>query len=139
MRFENSEHKTLLHFASENNDLDMIEFLIMSEAQVDAADIYKITPLMLACRWGHVHACALLLASRANMNLHDQFRWVPLNYAIFGDHLDVVQLLVLSGADLGKDKYDAGVSPLDQAQASGKMLIHNFLSNYTENLNIQIL
>lgn len=105
--FKNSQNKTLLHFASENNDLDIVQIWISQNAEIDVQDVIQTTPLMLASREGHLTVCSLLIDNGANVNHHDKFSYSPLTYAIDGNHIEVVKLLVARGANLmAKNGYD---------------------------------
>ncbi|EDW08005.1 acyl-CoA-binding domain-containing protein 6 [Drosophila mojavensis] len=61
----------LLHWATDRNAIEIIEFLIKQGADVDQRDAEQQTPLHYAASCGHVEALRYLLSLNANMELRD--------------------------------------------------------------------
>ena len=117
--FENATNKTLLHFAAEKNDLDIVQLLLSQNVvDVDALDVHLITPLMLASRHGHLPVCDLLLSKGANINHQDKFKFTALIYAVSGNHFETVKYLIDKKANKMVKNLN-GLTPLEYALASG--------------------
>jgi ankyrin repeat protein len=105
---------TPLHIAARNGRPKIIDVLLSHGANMDEADLYKRTPLMYAARMGHFNTAKILLRRGAQVNvkseedygqtLQSQIGWTALDFAIEGDHQDIVRLLRKYGAadDVGK-------------------------------------
>lgn len=61
----------LIHWATDRNAVDIIEFLVKSGASVNQRDAEQQTPLHYAASCGHVEALRCLLALHANPTLCD--------------------------------------------------------------------
>ena len=83
------------------------------------------TPLHLACWYGHFDVVQYLLTSHdANLEATDSDGWTPLHFACDeGGHLDVVQELIARGADLFVAN-DDGCTPLHYAEEQGNERVH---------------
>lgn len=84
-------------------------------ADIHHQDIFSETPLLLACKKGHVKIVDLLLERGADIEQQNKFGWTPFFYAVKWHQLDVVQFLVdQRGANIDrKDKF--GRTPLEIA------------------------
>lgn len=102
---------TPLHIAARNGRPKIIDILLSQGANIDEADLYKRTPLMYAARMGHLNATNILLRHSAQVNvkseedygqtLQSKIGFTALDFAIEGDHQDIVQLLLKYGATDG--------------------------------------
>jgi ankyrin repeat protein len=105
---------TPMHIAARNGRAKIIEALLSHGASIDQGDLYKRTPLMYAARMGNLNATKILLSHGAQVNikseedygqtLQSKIGWTALDFAIEGNHQDIVQLLRKYGAadDSGK-------------------------------------
>ena len=62
---------TPLHYAATKGHLDIVEYLISKEVDVDALNPGDTTPLMLAARYGHIRVVKFLLDHDADLTLHN--------------------------------------------------------------------
>lgn len=68
-------------------------------ADVNIADRYGLTPLMLACLLGDQELCDMLLENQAEPDARDNAGWTPLIYAAYAGHLGCVKRLLEAGAN----------------------------------------
>nr|CAD7429653.1 unnamed protein product [Timema monikensis] len=92
---------TLMHTASTNGHLNVIEHLLKISANINACNKYGQTPLHIAAKKNNVKVLQFLIQEGALVNFHDKtFGWTPLNYAIQEGYLDIVEHLLNAGAEL---------------------------------------
>nr|CAD7463128.1 unnamed protein product [Timema tahoe] len=92
---------TLMHTASTNGHLNVIEHLLKISANINACNKYGQTPLHIAAKKNNVKVLQFLIQEGALVNVHDKtFGWTPLNYAIQEGYLDIVEHLLNAGSEL---------------------------------------
>ena len=97
---------TMLHHAAKENKLEIIEFLINSDCDINAGDNEEQTPLHKAALFGNVESVQFLLEKGANVDKIDNNGETPLHIAIIsGGDTEVVRALI-SKADLRIKKED---------------------------------
>ena len=95
--------KTLVFEAVDTGEAEFVRVLAEAGADVDAANEYGVTPLSEAARVGHVEMCQILIKAGADPNAAPG--GFPLLYGpVNENHLEVVRLLLASGAKLGEHK-----------------------------------
>lgn len=67
-----------------------------------------------------------------NVNVTDQFGWTPLMSAAYSGHFDIVNYLLMLGADL-KAKDKSGLTAMDLAARKNHLHIMSFLKEHTQN------
>jgi ankyrin repeat protein len=89
---------TPLHFASRHGHTDIVQALLASNADVNAARTQnRETALYLACKNGKTDIVQALLDSNADVNMKDDDGNKPLHVACRKGHTDVVQETKCSG------------------------------------------
>ena len=116
-----------LHLAAEAGDLEDLDFLLRTNANVNAPDRDGATPLHHALRAGHADAAQLLLERGADPNSADNGRRTPLYWAIHMNLPGVVRALVARGAKTDGLLPGHG-TPLDMAQKFERGAIVEFLT-----------
>jgi ankyrin repeat protein len=97
--------KTIVFEAVDTGEAAYVRALTEAGADAKAANEYGVTPLAEAARTGNVEMCQLLLKAGADPNA--AAGGFPLLYGpVNENHLDVVRLLLTSGAKLGEHKQD---------------------------------
>ncbi|MEE2789242.1 MAG: asparaginase [Myxococcota bacterium] len=97
----------LLCSAASRGDIEALERMIASHANVDVGDYDGRTPLHLAAANGQLDAVRLLLHHGAEVQAADRWGRRPLNDALNGGYDDVAQLIIQHGGQLDDDDVGA--------------------------------
>ena len=96
-------NKTIVFEAVDTGDAALVRALVEAGADAKMVNEYGVPPLAEAARTGNLQMCEILLKAGADPNVAPG--GFPLIYGpVNEDHLDVVRLLVASGAKLGEHK-----------------------------------
>lgn len=107
--------RTIVLAAVDSGDVALVRSLVEAGADARMANEYGVPPLAEAARTGNLEMCEILLKAGADPNAAPG--GFPLLYGpVNEDHLDVVRLLLASGARLGEHK-----SPLLEAAKTPEM------------------
>ncbi|XP_008207481.1 poly [ADP-ribose] polymerase tankyrase isoform X1 [Nasonia vitripennis] len=90
---------TPLHFAAGYGRRDVVEYLLLAGASIQARDDGGLHPLHNACSFGHSDVVRLLLEAGANPNTRDNWNYTPLHEAAIKGKIDVCIALLQHGAD----------------------------------------
>ncbi|WOK96098.1 hypothetical protein Cni_G04803 [Canna indica] len=88
-----SQGRTALHMASANGHLEIVEYLIRNEADVNALNSEKNTPLHWACLNGHIEVVKLLIQGGANVSLLNSHERTPMDEAVSRGKMDVIDAI----------------------------------------------
>lgn len=95
--------KTIVFEAVDTGEAEFVRVLTEAGADVKVANEYGVTPLAEAARTGNLEMCQILLKAGADPNAAPG--GFPLLYGpVNENHLEVVRLLLASGARLGEHK-----------------------------------
>lgn len=95
--------KTIVFAAVDTGDAALVDVLVQAGAPADAANEYGVTPLSESARVGNLDLCKVLLKAGADPNAAPG--GFPLLYGPVNEgHVEVVKLLLDSGAKLGEHK-----------------------------------
>jgi ankyrin repeat protein len=95
--------KTIVFEAVDSGDAALVRTLVEAGADAKMANEYGVPPLAEAARVGNLAICEILIKAGADPNAAPG--GFPLLYGpVNEDHLDVVRLLLASGAKLGEHK-----------------------------------
>ena len=97
-----------------NNDKDSVQYWIARGADVNATNIYGITPLMYAVDNGNYDLCSLLIAHGANINYLPPYDPPAVSAAVIRNADTVLELLLKKGANPDL-KDNNGYTPLAYA------------------------
>jgi ankyrin repeat protein len=108
---------TPLDLAAEQNDTNMIAFLLDRGAAIEDKQGYRnlCTALHCAAARGNIAAIAFLLSRGANVNSLDRDNETPLHYAASNDRADAVTYLVTHGAHINAKSTIYDRTPLEDA------------------------
>ena len=124
----NERNQTALHYTALSGHVDVVKVLIQNDADVNAVDKDKWTPLHYAAT-KHVDVAKVLIQNGADVNAVDKTKWTTLHSAASNGHLDLAKVLIQNGADVNAaDKYN--LTPLHESAFNGhvdvsKLLIRN--------------
>ena len=109
-------NSTPLHLAAGYNNLEVVEFLLAADADVNAQDKGGLIPLHNASSYGHVDVAALLIRHGTSVNAVDKWGYTPLHEAAQKGRTQLCSLLLAHGANpLARN--EEGQTPLDLATA----------------------
>ena len=95
-----------LHFASEQDDGEMIKLLIEYGASLNAQTFTGCTPLHLAAMNGKLEATRWLCLNGASVNISELYNgYTPLHYAVVRGHKNIVRLLQEFNATLNDQNF----------------------------------
>jgi DNA-binding transcriptional regulator YbjK len=140
LNMQGEDGLTLLMHAAEKGDLEVVQFLIKNNANIDAQDENGKTALFHAVETQKFDAVQFLLHNKANINARDEFGKTTLAVTVgykdsFEDRAEkreriaMIQLLVLAGADLDKENANGAWCLADQAI---KQAMQNPLQGFVE-------
>eukprot|EP00879_Flechtneria_rotunda_P027602 GHRR01029574.1.p1 GENE.GHRR01029574.1~~GHRR01029574.1.p1 ORF type:complete len:147 (+),score=39.12 GHRR01029574.1:229-669(+) len=84
---------TPLHVAAEKGQLEMVQYLVDHQVDIDAADVAMVRPLHLAAINSHTAVLKLLMDRGANPTKQDSDGDVPLHWAATKGHVEVRRTL----------------------------------------------
>jgi len=99
-----------------------LKLLLDHGAKVDARDREERTPLMLACRSGHVEAATILLDHGADLNAVDVEQGNAIHFAAGAGQVEIARLLVSRGADVKSVNRRSGETALHFAVTKVDMI-----------------
>lgn len=94
---KNIANDTPLIIGVRNNNIEVVKYLLMAGAEIEAVDNNKNTPLILAAQNGNVEICKVLMNSGAKLNARNDNSDTVLTLAIKKGDLNYVKLFVENG------------------------------------------
>lgn len=107
IRKSSARSSAVLGLAAKANFTEIVRLLVNAGVDINSQDEQGDTALHVAARFGHLECAKLLIAGsdlqKANIELCEKtYGWTPLFIACVDGHLQIVELLVESGADLDR-------------------------------------
>ena len=91
--------KTILHYAVELNNYDVVEFLVFKDVELSRkGGIYYGTALQDAIFYGHLKVAKLLIQNGTNLDIKNIDGDTALHIATKNEYTDIVELLLANGA-----------------------------------------
>ncbi len=104
--FYESESKTnLIHYASESNSTELIDYLISKEVPTNRTDIFGFTPLHTAALYGNTQVVQLLIEKGLDINARTRDGKTPYNLALERKKDETADYLKSIGADQSPQKF----------------------------------
>ena len=127
--------ETVLAWAANRDDLEMVELLIDAGADVNAANGYGITPLSLACTNGNAAMVERLLEAGADPKIARLTGETPLMTCAYTGNVEAVNSLLASGADVNAKDTERGQTALMWAAAQKHPEVVKALVEYGADLD----
>ncbi|KAM6303893.1 ankyrin repeat family A protein 2 isoform 1-T2 [Podargus strigoides] len=115
---KDEEGFTPLMWAAAHGQIAVVEFLLQNGADPQILGKGRESALSLACSKGYTDIVKMLLDCGVDVNEYDWNGGTPLLYAVYGNHVKCVKILLESGADPTIET-DAGYNSMDLAVALG--------------------
>lgn len=126
--FFRKNRRTALFLAAANKHLEIVMFLLHYEnTKVDARDVDKVTPLMIASNKGYINIVRLLLSAGADVNAANVSGATSLHLAAQLGFTDIVDVLIANGATLNVQGGKNHNTPLMLAALNGNISIVRLL------------
>lgn len=119
---------TALHMATLGNHIETMKLLINYGADINATDGIQRTPLFVSCAQGYRDAMILLLGNKAKVNIRDLYGYSPLFQCLRNHNFELVNDLLLFGADINFKKLD-GTTVVHESMVAGDFKMLQFLLN----------
>ena len=128
LRSRASRGKTALHYASLNENVDMIELLLNNETSeiMSLQDDHGQTPLHYAAKKNFTLGIAVLAYNGISINNLDNYGLSPYHWAVIAGHSSATKTLLDLGVDINSTSAD-GRSALDWAASLGRSSVTELL------------
>lgn len=115
VNYRQADGNTALHEAAEKGHLDIVQYLIENGADIHIINSKGEKPIHIAAQYGNKDILECLILKDTNIDEVNNINgWTALHYAIQNLHLDIVQYLVINGANVKVMAKD-GINPLGRA------------------------
>lgn len=111
---EDNEDKTPIHYAIENNSIEVVKLLLTYNADIELIDKNFKKPIHYSAENNCKEITEFLLTYGAKPNVKDENMQTPLYYALMHNCIEIVELLVNNGANIN-DNDALGQTPLHYA------------------------
>jgi ankyrin repeat protein len=130
----NNMKQTPLFIATDLNNIEIIQLLIINCANVNSINVDKETPLYRALLMKHFKCAKLLIDNHASVNQTTNTGNTPLLLVSKNGNLEYIKLLIDKGADIHHHDYDHN-TPIINATKSGNIDCIEFLIKIGVNIN----
>jgi serine/threonine-protein phosphatase 6 regulatory ankyrin repeat subunit B len=107
-----SNKNTQLIQAAEKGDIQTVQTLLASGAEVNAANTYGVTALMMAASKGHKDIVKALLEKGADVNVQNNKGQTLLLLAAWEGDIELAKILLEQGADLHAAERPTSITPI---------------------------
>lgn len=118
INLHDEEGFTPLMWAAAHGQIAVVEFLLQNGADPNLLAKGRESALSLACSKGYTDIVKMLIDCGVDVNEYDWNGGAPLLYAVHGNHVRCVEILLESGADPTIES-DSGFNAMDMAVAMG--------------------
>lgn len=135
--------RNCLHFASQNNRMDLLELLLphFPKSHIDDLDNESMSPLLLAIKYDHFEVIQILILNGSNCfpeSNESKLQYLPINYACkFSDYKTLEYLLKSSSStpELINKQDVEGLLPLHVIARSGNFKLIKLLIQFGAAIN----
>lgn len=111
MNAKSNDDWTILHIASQNNNLKMVKYLVDKGSDINAKNASGSKPVHIAAREGCKDTVEFFLSKGSSINDLGTANQTMLHYAAMKGHLEVVKYLIIQGADVNAQDAN-GLTPM---------------------------
>ncbi|XP_007533810.1 ankyrin repeat family A protein 2 isoform X2 [Erinaceus europaeus] len=123
------EGLTPVMWAAAHGQIAVVEFLLQNGADPQLLGKGRESALSLACSKGYADIVKMLLDCGVDVNEYDWNGGTPLLYAVHGNHVQCVQMLLERGADPTIET-DSGYNSMDLAVALGYRSVQQVIESH---------
>ncbi|KAH9512284.1 hypothetical protein Btru_041383 [Bulinus truncatus] len=120
---EDSFKRTPLMYAAQRGDVESVKLFIQHKADCSHQDLNSFTSLMICSEHGFTDCVKTLLQTKVNVDDGDLDGNTALHFSSLKGRIEVVDLLLLHGADPNKCTKTFGTTPLMLASAAGHLAV----------------
>lgn len=118
-----------LHIAVKKRDAQMIQFLLLNDAHIDAQDNKGFSVLYYAVLQNNIPIAKLLLQHQADPNLKNNIQNAPIHNIAYNNRFEMLELFLLYDVDINATNQH-GMKAYDFAQIKGNTGMMLELSKY---------
>ncbi|XP_025061450.1 ankyrin repeat family A protein 2 isoform X1 [Alligator sinensis] len=126
---KDEEGFTPLMWAAAHGQIAVVEFLLQNGADPQILGKGRESALSLACSKGYTDIVKMLLDCGVDVNEYDWNGGTPLLYAVHGNHVKCVKILLENGADPTIET-DSGYNSMDLAVALGHRSVQQVIESH---------
>ncbi len=135
LNFKDKYGETPLYRAVDNNNSNIVKFLIENGANVDLKSQNDRTPLIRAVEKNNYQLVRYLIRKGANVDLQNQYGITALNLAVRYNLFRIVRLLIRKGANINLEDNTDKLTPIQLAVKLGKLKMVQLLINKGANFD----
>lgn len=102
---------TILHIASQESNLEMVQYLVDKGSDINAKNASGSKPIHIAAREGYKDTVEFFLSKGSSINDSGAANQTLLHYAAMKGHLEVIKYLIIQGADVNAQDAN-GLTPV---------------------------
>ncbi len=135
INYSNKHNKTGLIYASQNENLEIVKWLLHNKADVNKLDVDGDSALIIASNTNKdTKVIEALIAAKADINTVDRNGFSPLRIAIDNDNKLIVKLLTYNGAKINLQD-NKGLTALISAVSNNNLQMTKFLISHGADIN----
>ncbi|KAJ3604762.1 hypothetical protein NHX12_026814 [Muraenolepis orangiensis] len=137
INLQDEEGFTPLMWAAAHGQIAVVEFLLQNGADPNLLAKGRESALSLACSKGYTDIVKMLIDCGVDVNEYDWNGGAPLLYAVHGNHVRCVEILLESGSDPTMES-DSGFNAMDMAVAMGHRNVQQVMEAHLLKLLVAI-
>lgn len=127
MDAKDREGRSALHLATAEGHWEVVESLLDGNWNIaDSMSVTRRKCLHLVSANGAIDGVKLFLRRGADPNVLDSQFWTPLHYAVYGNHLEVIKVLLEAGANMHLKNIDQKTPAMLAQRDSGREIVDIF-------------
>ena len=128
VRDDENDGETGLYHACKNGRIHIVELLLTSEADVDAGDYNRVSPLIIATQTNRIDIAEMLMAAGANLDMRSSYGTAAIHIAAQYNRMEIAKDLIEHRANINLKTSD-GETAVFMALDSGHREMAKLLLN----------